>query len=113
MPSKLQPTVKLDVIAYKNLEDAHPHFNPSEVLCTFGIRAVNYLLGVLTFKKLCFTMSDCSLFTLLSLCRLHLSCQPKLELRDSDLFCFCFFNFAFMKWHSLNILISGLFDERL
>lgn len=48
MPSLLQPTVKLDAIAQKNVEDAHIRLNPREVPCTSDACASNYLMHVLS-----------------------------------------------------------------
>lgn len=48
MPLLLQPTVKLDAIAQKNVEDAHIRLNPWEVLCTLDTCASNYSMYVLS-----------------------------------------------------------------
>lgn len=48
MPSLLQPTVKLDAIAQKNVEDAHIRLNPWEVLRASGACASNYSMRVLS-----------------------------------------------------------------
>lgn len=60
MPSLLQPTVQLDAIAHKNVEDAHICLNPWEVLCTSDMCVSNYSMYILS--KSCVLLCLIALF---------------------------------------------------
>lgn len=107
MPSLLEPTVKLDAIAHKNVEDAHIRLNLGKI-CALQMCVLAITQRVF-FQKADCSFSHCWYAEFVSyICLVSPSWNW-----ETVIFRVFFLFFLLTRWYSFLALISGLFDERL